>query len=501
MTAFIPYIAIRPSITSLPNLQTSRRRHRAFAATQPRCQASTPATQSTEDTFAIDAGRDLFFSGMTPELAIEILERPLGSLESKDDRFIAAERLKFFTGEYCTRALIKFIRCFEGVEGVILEDKVARRKAAESLGRHKGGVEAIKEESIELLMTLLDDEDSYMIEVAVWSLSEAGVGGRQDVLQAVASVLKNPDVNSRVVVHTMLKLNYVPALPDIKLLMQSPDLVIASAAHAAATVLEGVDHMPFVLDLLRSQQLNVRRSAIEDITLAKYTPALQAVAKAPNSLVLRTRAIRVLLDSLRENGEPITVDMWQIVDRMLWDHPYDNDLLGLKKETRKSREVAKNIRQLYKNDALPSYLATRTLAEDHQENDEVGAMVLKSYHDLGYFDYFGAYHVYKTLGWLHYSGGYDLLIESAEKLPPRFFNHQVGAIMALAELGDIKTIPVLERVAAQSNIWELKYACLMAVQRLGGELEVRATGDWLIDERRRAGGTFAHLRSGFELEQ
>lgn len=273
-----------------------------------------------------------------------------------------------------------------------------------------------------------------------------------------------------------------------------------------------------VVSILRDQNLNNRRCAIEDITLAKYVSALHAIAVCPNSLVLRSRTVRVLLDAERQRheqqeGSPYSLDLdiVQLLDRLIWDHPHDLDLLGTKKETEKSRDVDRNIKQLYKNDALFAYLASQTLAEDHRgssaggsgdEHASAGCKVLKSYNDLKYFDYFGAYHVYKTLGWLKYEPGFDLLLENARSLPPRFFNHKAGAITALAELGNEQALPVIEEVAAGSQIWELTYACVMATERLGdgGELKrkmARDSEDWLIRARCQDGQGFNHLKEGF----
>lgn len=503
---------------SLSSHVPSRKAH--HAARRPRrMQTSAVPAMSTEDVFAVDAGRDLFFTSMDQAKAIEILDVPLGDLPQADDRFIAAERLKFYPSEDTTLALMRFVQRFDlsRLDQYVLEERIARRKAVETLGRLKG--QSHKARVVDFLKSMLQDPDHYLIEAVVWSLGEIGVTTDADVLHAVAAVLDNEQVDKRVIVHTLLRAKYTPALPTLQKFVDSDDVRLACASRAAVAVLTGDDAtMGDVVSILRDQNLNNRRCAIEDITLAKYVPALHAIAACPNSLVLRSRTVRVLLDAQHQRHQQhesstysLDLDTVQLLDRLIWDHPHDLDLLGTKKETKKSRDVDRNIKQLYKNDALFAYLASQTLAEDHRcsstgsednEHASAGSKVLKSYNDLKYFDYFGAYHVYKTLGWLKYEPGFDLLLKNAKTLPPRFFNHKAGAITALAELGNEQALPVIEEVAAGSQIWELTYASVMAAERLGdgGKLKrkmAQDSEDWLIRARCQEEQGLNHLKEGF----
>jgi bilin biosynthesis protein len=468
------------------------------------------APQTTEETFALDAGRDLFFAGMDGAMATALLDAPLGSLPSADDRFIAAERLQFFPSAAATDAIIRFVARFNtaNLDDYVLEDRVARRKCIETLGRYKGAFE--RERVFACVTKCLDDPDPYMVEVAVWTLAEVGVAGRDAVLAAVLAVLDNDAVAKRVIIQTLMRAGYKPALPRIRELVSSADGATASAAMTAVCMLGGdPSGMDDVVRVLKSENLGERRSAIEDITLSKHVPALAAVAIAPNSLVLRARAVRALLESSVGPGAvsgdaPLDDETAMLIDRLIWDHPSDLDLLDMSKDTKKARDVDRNVRQLYKNDAIYPYLAARTLAEDHQAAPDgiAGAAVLKSFLDQPYFDYFGAYHVFKTLGWLQYKPSLTLLLDNAENLPPRFFNHAVGAVLAASELGDPAADPVFARIAAQTQVWELKYACMIGAERLGidgGALRESAKEDQdcLIRARARNPIGFAHLRSSF----
>lgn len=493
-----------PSLTC-PPAQKPRLAKRAFW----RCQSSTEVNTSTEDVFAIDAGRDLFFAGMDAGMAIAILDAPLDKEYEKgiEDLFIAAERLKFFPSEESTSALIRYICKFDlsKMDSYRFEMRVARRKCVESLGRHKGKFQ--KEKVKALLKDCMQEDDPNLVEVCVWALAEIGVSNDEDVLSSIVDILDKDNVQKRVVIQTLLRAGYKPALERIRPFIDSPFPAVASAAlSAVATFDNDVEAMKPVVQILKSDVLNERRAAIEDLTLARYVPALEDVAVCPNSLVLRCRTVRVFLD-VRKQDEPQLADTLddytaKLVDRLIWDHPGDVDLLGMKKETKKSRDAARNIRQLYKNDALYSYLACRTLAEDYRDSDDetTHAAVLKSYTDLPYFDYFGAYHAYKTLGWLKYQGAYDLLLENARTLPPRFFNHKAGAITALAELGNADVVDSIVDIAKDATLWELKYACLITAERLGdGRVRelFKSDSDWLVRARCNTNLDFTHLHNTF----
>lgn len=465
---------------------------------------SSTSTPTTDQIFGENAGRDLFFNAMDEAQAISLLDAELGSLPSADDRFIAAERLKFFPTASAADAIIRFVRRFDSskLDSYVLEDRVARRKAVESLARHKGVHHRAR--VVELLIDCLSDPDPYMAEVAIWALGEVDAQDER-ALQGVASVLcSDSGVAKRVAIHTLLRAKHTPALPALRQFVDDDDPATASAARAACSVL-GLDEqaMQPVVELLRSAVLSVRRAAIEDITISGYVPALEAICKCPNSLVLRARTARALLDKRfaadTRAEQALDEDTARLVDRLIWDNPAHLDLLGMTKDTRKARAADRNMRQLYKNDALEAYLACRTLVEDFggTDNEHIGCELVKCYNELGYFDYFGAYHVYKTLGWLKYAPAYSFLLENATNLPARFFNHQTGAVTALAELGNADAIDALMQVGSKSNIWEVKYACLISSERLGdcGRLRevFKNDADWLIGARAKCGVDFSHL--------
>jgi len=520
--------------------------------------AAPPRSATMEETFATDAGRDLFFAAMDADTAAALVRTRAADLDDGADRYVAAERLKFFESPAATDALLDCIadaapRAAVGADGaggdaVSLHDRVARRKAAETLGRYVGDYAGGR--VLGALRGCLSDPDGYTVEVAVWALAErlsrradggcgggGGGGGDADAPDAdgvdddaVAATLAEvgallttrvDDVSLRVVIKTLDKLRYAPALPPIRALLGHPDGATASAAAAAVASLTGdPSPMATVVGLLRSDSLNVRRAAIEDITAARYVPALAAVAVAPNALVLRTRAVRRLLDAALDAAGGDVGAVWDgpteaTVDALLWDDPRALDLLGRTNETRRSRDVARNVRRLFKNDAADAYLAGRTLAAigtagdgdgDGDGNGDggdgaaaaraaAGDAVAAALAAQPYFDYFGAYHAYKALGWLGHTPSYNTLLEAATTLPPRFFNHAAGAATALAGLGEPSAVLALVALARRTRVWEVKYAVLLAVERLGGDggvlrAELAEADDWVVRARAQSRRSF-----------
>ncbi|KAA8492125.1 putative phycocyanin operon protein Y [Porphyridium purpureum] len=466
-----------------------------------------PQYQSTEQTFAESAGRDLYFQGMDEALAQKVLLAPAHELDDASERYIAAERLKFFPSEASTRALIK---CVTSLPIQCLDDRVARRKAVETLGRYAGRF--CRDEVLIVLRGCLRDDDPYTVEVAVWAISQIGAGASDEaesvhpVHAELAALLEQSgleqQVNQRVVIQALLRLGASSAVDKIRPLIESIDGATASAAMLAVREFSGEsDFMHRFMDLLRSDDLNTRRAAIEDVTLSAYAPALETVAKLPNSLVLRSRAVRKILDAQRDKGqlggEELDADTACLLDQLIWDHPETIDLLGLRNETKKSRALDRNVDRLYKNDARQAYLAQLTIALEHN-NDAAAQSVLASYEALPYFDYFAAYHVFKTLGWLKAASAESMLLEQFRTLPPRFFNHQIGAGLALASIGSRDALPDILAIGSSTRIWELKYACLIAAELLddGGKLREQLShdSDWLIRARARSNSDLSRLR-------
>ena len=88
----------------------------------------------------------------------------------------------------------------------------------------------------------------------------------------------------------------------------------------------------------------------------------------------------------------------------------------------------------------------------------------------------------KLFGWLKHSPDYDLLLEALHHSQPQFMKSRAAAAIALGELGEKRAIPEL-KACLETQIWDLKYAALMALEKLrdvrGYEIAA-ADQDWLV---------------------
>jgi bilin biosynthesis protein len=74
--------------------------------------------------------------------------------------------------------------------------------------------------------------------------------------------------------------------------------------------------------------------------------------------------------------------------------------------------------------------------------------------------------VIKALGWLKYAPAYNLFIENLHNREPQFQKSHAACAIALGELGDRRAVDELVS-CLKSPIWDLKYATLMALEKLG----------------------------------
>ena len=146
---------------------------------------------------------------------------------------------------------------------------------------------------------------------------------------------------------------------------------------------------------------------------------------------------------------------------------------------------------IYETDFGICYLATQTLLNEMLDvgPNAVPDALLATYKAEGYNDYGAHYHIIKILGWLKYAPAYDLIVKEGLLNPePQFQKSRAAAAIALGEIGDVRAIPELKKVL-ETRIWDLKYAALMALEKLGdfsGHTIAAQDADSLISQRAKA---------------
>ncbi|MEM9907127.1 MAG: HEAT repeat domain-containing protein [Cyanobacteria bacterium P01_D01_bin.44] len=404
---------------------------------------------------------------LTEAEAITLLETPPDQLEEEDvSRYVAAAHLASFPSEASIKALMQAVKNTEDS----LDNRITRRKAIESLGKLK------VEQALPVIADCLTDEDCYTVEVTAWAIGEIGT---QDpgILEAIAQLLEKPNQTYRVIIHTLANLNYIPALERIRPFMEAADEPTVSAAVSAVCRLTG-DYTAIekVVMLLQSDNVNARRGCLQDLIDARYYDAIPAIARCPISLVFRLRAIRTLAQAGMAEGRLTFADVQPSLEQVLLDDPGTLDLVH---EYDQPPALDFAIQELYQTDFGRCYLATQTLLSTYA--DELPAALFATYEADAHNDYGAHYHVVKLFGWLKYQPAYDFLVEALHNSPPQFQKSRAAAALALGYLGDKRAIPDL-MTSLDTSIWSLKYAALIALDKLGDNSASRLVedSDWAV---------------------
>jgi bilin biosynthesis protein len=407
------------------------------------------------------------FFNLTEEQAIALLDTPQAQISENDSRYIAASHLINYPTEQSIQALIRAVQ----QDDPILDNRIVRRKSIETLGRLK----AI--EALSVIRGCLGEGDCYTVENAVWAIGEIGT---QDVelLEEVARLLDRPKQSYRVIIHTLTNLNYEPALTRIRPFMDDSDAPIASAAIAGVCRLsKDYSQMDKVVAMLQHKSVLGRRLSIQDLMDAHYYDAIPNIARCPVSLVFRLRGVRALAEvGIRENAIAFTT-IQSSLEQTLWDHPSALDLVH---KYENLPDLSFLIRELYETDFGRCYLASKTILEHY--TDVAPSALFQTYEEEANNDYGAHFHVVKLFGWLKHLPAYDLLLEALENKQPQFQKSRAAAAIALGELGNPACIPAL-KASLESNIWDLKYAVLMTLEKFGdrsGREIAKTDPDWLV---------------------
>jgi bilin biosynthesis protein len=407
------------------------------------------------------------FFNLTEDQAIALLDTPQAEIGEEDSRYIAASHLINFSTDRSIAALMRAVQQTDPV----LENRIVRRKSVETLGR----LQAVQ--ALPVIRTCLADDDCYTVENAVWAIGEIGTQD-PDILAEVAQLLDKPGQTYRVIIHTLTKLDYQPAVARIRRFVDDIDPPTASAAIAAICRLtRDFSQMGKVVAMLQHKNVLGRRLSIQDLIDARYYDAIGNIARCPVSLVFRLRAIRMLAEAGIADKTLTFARIQPHLEQTLRDYPGDLDLVH---SYEKLPDLPFLIQQLYETDFGRCYLAAQTILENYSE--EAPAALFAAFAEEANNDYGAHFHVVKLFGWLKHSPAYDLLLEALHNSQPQFQKSRAGAAIALGELGEQRAIPEL-KACLETKIWDLKYAALMALEKLGdvtGYEIAAADQDWLV---------------------
>jgi bilin biosynthesis protein len=388
---------------------------------------------------------------LTEDRALAILETPLDELEDNSAHYVAASQLINFPTERSINALIKIIED----DNPDLYHRIAKRKAVESLGRLKAS------SALSAIRACLQNDDRLIVENAVWAIGEIGTED-PEVLEEIAQLLERSTQTYRVIIQTLAKFDYKPALEKIQKYTNSDDELIKSTAIATVVRMTGdYSQIDRVVELLQDSNVNVRRACIQDLIDVDYYQCIPKISKAPVSVIFRVRGIRSLAENAIASGAIRFAEIESSLDSAIRDRPEDLELVH---EYDQKPTLEFLIDELYNTDFGRCYLATQTILDLYPK--EAPEAILATYTDKAHDDYGAHYHVMKLLGWLKYVPSYDLLVEALHNQQPQFNKSRAAAAIALANLGDKRVISLLKETL-DTPIFELKYASLLALEQLG----------------------------------
>jgi len=404
---------------------------------------------------------------LTEDRAIEILDTPQDRISEDDSRYIAASHLINFSTDRSIEALIRAVQQTDPA----LENRIVRRKSVETLGR----LQAVQ--ALPVIRTCLADDDCYTVENAVWAIGEIGTEDT-DMLESIAQLLEKRGQTYRVIIHTLTKLNYQPALERIRKFVDDSDPATASAAIASVCRLtRDFSQMHQVVAMLQHTNVLGRRLSIQDLIDARYYQAIPDIARCPVSLVFRLRGIRMLAEAGIADGSITFAQVQPYLEQSLVDRPQNLDLVH-------SYDLPPSlpflVRELYETDFGRCYLATQTIVDRYAE--QAPEALFTTYTEEARNDYGAHFHVIKIFGWLKHAPAYDLLIEGLHNKQPQFQKSRAAAAIALGEIADRRAIPEL-KACLETKLWDLKYAALLALEKFGdrsGYEQVSENDDWAI---------------------
>ncbi|BAZ44771.1 PBS lyase HEAT domain protein repeat-containing protein [Chondrocystis sp. NIES-4102] len=388
---------------------------------------------------------------LTEDQAIALLKQPLDTEDGTSERYVGAAHLINFPTPRAIEALIEAIDDRDPA----LANRIARRKAVESLGRLKAT------EALPTLKSCLAEEDPLMVENAVWAIGEITTED-PNIIEAIANLLTKPNQTYRVIIHTLANFHYQPAIERIKPFCDYQDQSIASAAIASVARLTGdYSQMERVVEFLQHSDVNVRRACIQDLIDAEYYPAISAIAIAPISIAFRLRGIKILATKGIKTGKISFDQIESSLDQVIRDRPTDIEMVH---EYDQPPAIEFLIRELYHTDFGRCYLASKTLLTTYPQ--QAPAALLKTYTEEAHNDYGAHFHVIKLLGLLNYQPAYNLILEALHNTSPQFQKSRAAAAIALGNLPATEAIPIL-KATLDTPIFDLKYACLLALEQLG----------------------------------
>tara|TARA_Y100001968_G_scaffold219347_1_gene202091 strand:- start:5571 stop:6977 length:1407 start_codon:yes stop_codon:yes gene_type:complete len=407
--------------------------------------------------------------------AIEILNKPISEVEYSADYYKAVFHLANSPCEETEIALIDFIQC----DATQLELKIAKRKAIEVLA----GFDCKK--AIPLITRYLNNDDSYLVETAIWALGELECND-DEIIHQISSILYKPFNNKRIVIQVLTKLGFDKEMEKIRSLSKDKNLShgIRGASIAALIKLAGdKDKLWELRSFLRLSNQNDRHCAVQDIVHAGEISMIPFLLEAPISPSFKIEAI----DSLWIE-ESISLDQINLInslDSVILDDPKKIDNLEINYF---ENDIIYLINQLFHTDFNRCYFAMKKLLEYSLE--EV-LYYLNINWDRAKGDYGALYFFINLYRILLEKGFYDnLLLEKVDFLLsddwPDYMKFKSSSMLVWSGLNDIRFYENFSKFSDErfTPYWKNRYTALLILENKQDELSKEFVNLFLRDSHR-----------------
>ena len=398
---------------------------------------------------------DNIHPGLGRDDAIKILSKDIAELENQSDYYMAVSQLINFPSQESFDALM----CFLQKDSDDTPVRLAQRKAVEVLAR-------LKVDQAQLTIAgFLNSSDVYMVENVAWALAELNCQDH-DSQQLMIQLLEDPTQNQRVLIQSLSKLFVLEAVPAVLPLLKSDRTPVRGAAIAAIARLSGdrscLDQLS---DFLFSANQMDRQSAIQDVIDARASDLIPSVLKAPVSPVFRMRAVRSLMEPLKDSHD--IERALSVLDQLLYDDPCNIVVLHQYAEPLPTKLLVEG---LFHPDFSRCYLAMQSLLV--VDPADLWLHLERSWLSSAHNDYGAHYFMMNLFGQINQWDSnalvliHEILLQAISDQRPQFKKSVPAAFLSYAKLfpDDCHSLIGSWLSYSETSFWQCRYVALMVSQ-------------------------------------
>lgn len=392
---------------------------------------------------------DNLVEGLSEEHAMAVILADPDTLERPVDKYMAATRLGVSNSDESLNILIQAAE----LNPENLFDRITRRKAIDALGRRKSA------KALPALFRSLNCSDQPAVINAIDAITRIGSPLSGSDQKQLLRVLEGEDIQKRAVIQAHTRLGIETAKPEISLLQNDSNPLVAGAARA---YLARVHNQKEGLDLLIPQLADPiagrRQSAVIDLGDAGDVSRLEALVTAPASMSLRARSAFLLVDPDKTCSVPQEYET--LVKQLLQDNPQN---LKLRPEWICPSEPEHIENNLQHRDEARQYGGAVALMgmQVPEKLDLIDQIKQKLWSD-----YVIHYYLTVVVSLQELDERSDLIRLALAETIPQYTKSRIAAAWGCVGLGLNDQIPVLKELSENAQWVPLKWTCQQVLKQL-----------------------------------